>query len=144
MEYFMMNPETLPSYDPVDDPAYMSKEMLNYFKDNLMRMDQELLRKEGSISLSLIDAPNREPDNVDQGANEELRSENFAFLEHKDQLRHEVESALQRIDEGTYGYCEETGEPIGVKRLLIVPYARYCLQVQNHKEEERKRLTRGW
>lgn len=135
----MINFETISSYHPSNDPEYMSEQMLNYFKDKLQKMDKQLLEKEEVISLSLVDAPNREPDHVDQGTNEELLIQDFMFQEYEDQLRHEVESALQRINDGTYGYCEETGNPIGVKRLLVVPYARYCLEIQNLKEYERKR-----
>jgi DnaK suppressor protein len=139
----MINAEAPLSYDPLNDSEYMSKQMLNYFKDKLERMDKEILKKEASISLSLVDDPNREPDHVDQGTNEEIHIADFSLQEHEDQLRQEVELALKRIKEGTYGYCEETGEAIGVKRLLAVPYARYCLKVQEHKEQERKRLAKG-
>jgi DnaK suppressor protein len=87
-----------------------------------------------------MDDANREADHTNHGTNEELHIQDFTFQEHEDQLRHQVELALKHIEEGTYGYCEETGEPIGVKRLLVVPYARYCLKVQKYKEDERKRL----
>lgn len=139
----MVNAEAPLSYDPLNDPGYMSEQMLDYFKNRLEKMDKEISKKEESISLSLIDDPNREPDHVDQGANEGIHIADFNLQEHEDQLRHEVGLALKRINEGTYGYCEETGEAIGVKRLLAVPYARYCLKVQKHKEQERKRLTKG-
>ncbi len=139
----MLKPEASSSYDPLNDPEYMSAEMLLYFKDKLMQMHNEMLEREKLISLSLLDAPNQEPDLVDRGVNEELRIEPFSYLEHEDQLRHEVESALQRMNEGTYGYCEETGAPIGVKRLLAVPYARYSLKIQKYKEDQKKRLRKA-
>lgn len=139
----MLKSETNPSYDLLNDPEYMSVQMLLYFKDKLMQMHNEMLEREKMISLSLLDAPSQEPDLVDRGANEELHIEPFSYLEHEDQLRHEVESALQRMNEGTYGYCEETGEPIGVKRLLAVPYARYSLKVQKYKEDQNKRLRKA-
>lgn len=136
----MVSSDKLSSYDPLKDPKYMSEQMLNYFKDNLMHMHQAILKKEESISLSLIDAHYREPDEVDQGTGEELHMEDFIFQEHEDQLRQEIELALERIENGTYGYCEETSEPIGVKRLLVVPYARYSLKTQKYKENMRKKL----
>jgi DnaK suppressor protein len=133
---------TIPSsYDPLNDPHYMSGQMLNYFKNKLMEMHTDILKKEKAISLSLADDANREADPTNQGVNEELHIQDFTFQEHEDQLRHEVELALKHIEEGIYGYCEETDEPIGVKRLLAVPYARYCLKIQKYKENERKRLT---
>ncbi len=92
------------------------------------------------ILLSLMEAPNREPDPVDQGTNEALHNQEFGFQEYEDRLCHEVEAALQRIKNGTYGYCEETGRPVGVRRLLAVPYTRHSIEVQEHKDRERKRL----
>jgi len=124
-----------PSYDPLNDSEYMSDKMVAYFKDRLTQMSVNLFNKEKSISLSMVDSPNREPDHVDQGINEELLNQDFTLQEHEDKLRHEVEAALERIDDGTYGYCEETDMPIGVPRLLAAPYARYCLEVQEQKEQ---------
>jgi DnaK suppressor protein len=132
----MVNFKILSSYNPLNDSQYMSEEMVNYFKDRLMQMHADILKKRASISLSLLGTPHREPDRIDQATNEGLHIQDFMFQEHGDQLLHELESVLKRIKDGTYGYCEETGKPIGVKRLIAVPYARYCLKVQKYKEQE--------
>jgi len=127
-------------YDLLKDPQYMSPDMVLYFKNQLTNLCQSLLEKEKAISLSLTHEPYREPDPVDEGVNEELHFSDFAFQEHEDHLRREIELALQRIKEGKYGYCEETGEPIGVQRLMLVPYTRYCAKIQEQRELEKKRL----
>ncbi len=125
-------------YDPLEDPEYMSDHMRQYFKNKLSLMLHDLLKKEQIISLSLMDASHREADHIDQGASEELRYNQFAFQEHDNLLLREVEEALERIHDKTYGYCEETGDPIGIRRLEAVPHTRYCLKVQQDKEQTSK------
>jgi DnaK suppressor protein len=136
----MINSKALSAYDPFDEGDYMSEQMLGYFKDKLQEILKQVIEKKEAISLSLVKTPIRIPDRADQGANEELLNQNYMFQEHETRLQQEIESALQRIDKGDYGYCEETGNPIGLRRLLAVPYARYCLKVQENKEQERKKI----
>lgn len=134
----MTNAKAFSNYDSLDDSGYLSEEMLEYFKYKLKELHEQVIKKEEAISLNLTEVPIRVPDRMDQGANEELLNQNYMFQEHENHLQQEIESALQRIDEGVYGYCEETGDPIGLKRLLAIPYARYCLKVQEHKEQDKK------
>lgn len=124
------------SYEPLNDPVYMSMQMVNYFKHILTQMRKRILKKEEELSFSVIDTPNREPDPVDQGTNEEFYNQTIRLREYEDRLRQEVEAALQRIKNGTYGYCEETGKPIGIKRLFAVPYTRYSIEVQEYKDRD--------
>ena len=121
----------------------MSGRMLSYFKEKLQKMQKQVFRVEEAIFSSLTDSTNREPDFLDRGAYEEQHSEGFVLQEHEGQLLQEIELALRRIKDGSYGYCEKTGKPIGVKRLLAIPYARYCLKTQEHQEHERKKLMVG-
>lgn len=134
----MPNATTLSSYNSLDESDYLSEEMLNYFRHKLNELYEQVIKKEEALSLSFTEVPIRVPDRVDQGANEELLNQNYMFQEHENHLQQDIESALQRIDDGVFGYCEETGEPIGLKRLLAIPYARYCLKVQEHKEQDKK------
>lgn len=134
----MPNATTLSSYNSLDKSDYLSEEMLNYFRHKLNELYEQVIKKEEALSLSFTEVPIRVPDRVDQGANEELLNQNYMFQEHENHLQQDIESALQRIDDGVFGYCEETGEPIGLKRLLAIPYARYCLKVQEHKEQDKK------
>lgn len=124
----MGNSVTPSLYEPLNDPVYMSKQMVGYFKEVLMQMQKEILKKEEVNFLSLIDAPNHEPDLVDQGVIEEFCNRTIGFQMYEDRVCQEVEAALQRIKNGTYGYCEETSKPIGVRRLLAVPYTRYSIE----------------
>lgn len=139
----MANPETTSAYDPLKDPEYMSQQMLRYFRDKLIKLRQDILTKERGNSFSMGNTPFREPDYVDQGTMEGLHHGDFALQKYEDQVRHKVEAALARFHEGTFGYCEETGEAIGVQRLLAVPYACYSLKVQNHKENQGKGLIKA-
>ena len=121
-------------YDLTKDEVYMSPNMLNYFKNKLENMRQEILEKEHNISLSLMDNPNKEPDFVDRAVTEELIYDDFMFQEHEHKILIEINAALALIEEGSYGYCQETGEAIGLKRLESVPTTKYSLEVQKKKE----------
>lgn len=142
-DLLMINSETFSAYNPFDDSDYMSEQMLSYFKDKLQELHKQIIEKEEAISLNLLETSIRVPDRTDQGTNEELLNQSYMFHEHGNHLQQEIELALQRIDEGVYGYCEETSDPIGLKRLLAVPYTRYCLKIQGDKEEEQKRIMGG-
>ena len=121
-------------YDFIKDEVYMSPNMLSYFKNKLENMKQEILKKEHDISLSLMDNPNKEPDLVDRAVTEELLYDDFMFQEHEHKILMEIDDSLALIEQGRYGYCQETGEAIGLKRLESVPTAKYSLAVQEAKE----------
>lgn len=135
----MINSQTLSHSHLIEESDYISEQMLNSFKETLQKMHQQVLQKEEAISLSLINEPIRVADSIDQSTNEKQHYEDFMVQEHEDQLRHEIELALKKIENGTYGYCEETEDPIGLNRLLALPYARYCVAVQAQREEVRKK-----
>lgn len=126
--------KSLDSYNPLKDDIYMSPNMLLYFQNKLENMRQEILSKEHDIFLSLIGNPNKEPDFVDQAVTEELIYDDFMFQEHENKLLKEIDDSLTLIQQGCYGYCQETGEPIGVQRLESVPTTKYSLEVQAEKE----------
>jgi DnaK suppressor protein len=130
----------LKDYRPDQDPLYMSPKMVAYFKKKLLKMRDGISQKIHTISSDFMGEPNREADHVDQGTNEELSYNIFMYQEHEFHLLNEIDEALRRIDEGRYGYCEETDEPIGVKRLEAAPQTRYCLSSQAEKENFHKRL----
>ena len=121
-------------YNPLEDPTYMSPDMRSFFKTRLNSILEKIITEEKDIRLDMVDYPASVPDNVDLGKLEEIKSQEFLDLEHEGELRREVEDALQRIEAGTYGYCQETGKPIGVKRLLAYPMARYIISIQQNKE----------
>ena len=123
------------NYSPMADSHYMSPHMLLYFKDKLENKRREIIARVKSISHDLMDNSIRDPDPADQGAKEELLFNNFMFQERENRLLKEVEKALGRIKNGTYGFCESTGDPIGFKRLEAYPTARFCMEAQQQKEK---------
>jgi DnaK suppressor protein len=125
-------------YDPKNDSVYMSPAMCNFFKEKLENLVSSILEKEKKISLSLMDDPVKEPDLNDRGTREETAFTDFVYQEHEEQLRQDALSALQRIKDGLYGYCEVTGQEIGVKRLMIVPTTRHCVKAQQKIESDNK------
>jgi DnaK suppressor protein len=121
-------------YNPLKDSVYMSPRMRRYFQDRLYNELQKVLEEEHLLSLSFPEEANREPDFVDQSTMDGLRFNNHMYQEHEQNLRHEIEAALQRFADGSFGYCVATGKPIGVQRLIATPYAMYCFDVQAEKE----------
>jgi len=125
-----------PDYNPLQDPDYMSHDMIRYFEKKLNDLLDSILEKEKAMSLSLTEDQTHEIDLLDQGTLEALHFNDYSYQAHEGKIKREVEDALQRIQAHTYGYCQVTGEPIGVKRLLITPQARYCLEMQKELEEK--------
>jgi len=125
-------------YNPLKDSVYMSPRMRRYFQDRLYNELQKVLEEEHLLSLSFPEDANREPDFVDQSTMDGLRFNHHMYQEHEQNLRHEIEAALQRLADGSFGYCVATGKPIGIQRLTATPYAMYCFDVQAEKEGYRK------
>jgi len=122
------------TYNPLNDSRYMSLRMRRYFQDRLYNELQEVLKEEHLLSLSFAENATREPDFVDQSTMDGLRFNHHMYQEHEQNLRHEIEAALQRLADGSFGYCVATGKPIGIQRLTATPYAMYCFDVQAEKE----------
>jgi DnaK suppressor protein len=97
-------------------------------------MLEDFIEEEKLMGLNRVDFPAKEADYVENSQLEELSLEENLPLQNEDYLKREVENALYRINMGTYGYCEETGDPIGVRRLLALPMARYTAEVQRRKD----------
>ena len=125
-------------YNPLKDSLYMSPRMRRYFQDRLYNELQKVLEEEHLLSLSFPEDANREPDFVDQSTMDGLRFNHHMYQEHEQNLRHEIEAALQRLADGSFGYCVATGKPIGIQRLTATPYAMYCFDVQAEKEGYRQ------
>jgi len=125
-------------YNPLKDSVYMSPRMRRYFQDRLYNELQKVLEEEHLLSLSFPEDANREPDFVDQSTMDGLRFNHHMYQEHEQNLRHEIEAALQRLADGSFGYCVATGKPIGIQRLTATPYAMYCFDVQAEKEDYRQ------
>lgn len=118
---------------------YLTDQQLEYFRAKLINWKQELLHESGEIQLLLKDQKVVEADDIDTAIN---MSNQILELRTKDRARkliHKIEKALVRIDNGTYGYCEEGDEPIGIKRLEARPIATLCIECQElHEKSERE------
>ena len=129
-------------YTPQNDPVYMSEQMLFYFQDKLIRWQKSLLQLNHENPESLVDTSTREADPVDNGINKEINYPQVACIEHKKMLLDQIEMALESIKNGTYGFCEHTGDPIGIARLESYPIARLCIEAQAQCEKAASLLSR--
>ena len=129
------------SYKPTQKEKFMNAKMKEYFKQKLLNWKNELL-KESSQTLNNLQSDNEaKPDITDRASEEIDRSFELRTRDRERKLINKINSALQRIEDGSYGYCEETGEPIGLKRLEARPVATLSLEAQEMHEKAEKRLN---
>jgi DnaK suppressor protein len=125
----------LSEYQPSDDEPFMNPRMLEYFRLKLLRWKKELLQESSETLSSLQDDGGiQEPDLGDRAAVETDRALELRTRDRERKLLSKIDAALQRIDDESYGYCEETGDPIGVKRLEARPIATLSLEAQERHE----------
>jgi DnaK suppressor protein len=126
---------TLPSgYRPSDDEDYMNPLMLEYFRQKLLAWRQELLRESSETLSHLQEGGLQEPDIADRASAETDRALELRTRDRERKLISKIDEALLRVKEASYGYCEETGEPIGIKRLEARPIATLSLEAQERHE----------
>ena len=129
------------NYKPTQKEKFMNAKMKEYFKQKLLNWKNELL-KESSQTLNNLQSDNEaKPDITDRASEEIDRSFELRTRDRERKLINKINSALQRIEDGSYGYCEETGEPIGLKRLEARPVATLSLEAQEMHENAEKRLN---
>ena len=129
------------TYKPTQKEKFMNAKMKKYFKQKLLNWKDELL-KESNQTLSNLQSDNEaKPDITDRASEEIDRSFELRTRDRERKLINKINSALQRIEDGTYGYCNETGEPIGLKRLEARPVATLSLEAQEMHEKAEKRLN---
>ena len=129
------------TYKPTQKEKFMNAKMKEYFKQKLLNWKDELL-KESNQTLSNLQSDNEaKPDITDRASEEIDRSFELRTRDRERKLINKINSALQRIEDGTYGYCNDTGEPIGLKRLEARPVATLSLEAQEMHEKAEKRLN---
>ena len=129
------------NYKPTQKEKFMNAKMKEYFKQKLLSWKNELL-KESSQTLNNLQSDNEaKPDITDRASEEIDRSFELRTRDRERKLINKINSALQRIEDGSYGYCEETGEPIELKRLEARPVATLSLEAQEMHEKAEKRLN---
>src|SRR5580658_1141780 len=109
------------AYEPSESEKYMNTKQLEFFRQKLMVWRKELLAESQETIESLKEEEWREPDLSDRASLETEAGVTLRTRNRYLKLIAKIDAALKRIDDGTYGYCEETGEPIGIKRLMARP-----------------------
>ena len=129
------------TYKPTQKEKFMNAKMKEYFRQKLESWKDELL-KESSQTLNNLQTENEaKPDMTDRASEEIDRTFELRTRDRERKLINKIDAALRRIEDGTYGYCEETGEPIGLKRLEARPVATLSLEAQEMHEKAEKRLN---
>ena len=121
-------------YTPSEDEDYMSERQLNYFRILLLEWKKSILTASEFTLQSLQDGPIREPDLNDRASSETDWGIELRTRDRQRKLIAKIDAALRRIDEGEYGYCEVTGEPISLGRLEARPIATMTLEAQERHE----------
>jgi DnaK suppressor protein len=119
---------------PTDDEPFMNQRQLHYFRQKLLAWKNELF-KEANATLQLLQDDNQNhPDFMDSASSETDRAIELLARDRARKLIVKIDAALRRIEDGTYGYCEETGEPISIKRLDARPIATLSIEAQERRE----------
>lgn len=131
-----MSSATLPaSYKPTEKEKYMNAQMLEYFRQKLLHWKAEIIKESDDMLHELADEGGlQEPDIADRAAVETEVALELRARDRQRKLIAKIDEALERIRLGEYGYCEETGEPIGVKRLEARPVATLTVEAQERHE----------
>jgi DnaK suppressor protein len=125
-------------YKPSSDEAFMNPRQLEYFRQRLLSWKKQILSEaEGTLAV-LQNEPLREPDLNDRASSETDWSIELRTRDRQRKLISKIDSALRRIDDGEYGYCEVTGEPISLGRLEARPIATMTVEAQERHERQEK------
>ena len=129
------------AYRPSDDEPFMNERQLDYFRKKLMAWKEEILRESRGTVVNLQAETENHPDLVDRASSESDRALELRTRDRQRKLISKIDEALRRIEDGSYGYGEETGEPIGLARLDARPTATLSLEAQE-RHERRERVHR--
>jgi DnaK suppressor protein len=125
-------------YRPRDDEPFMNERQREYFRHKLNTWKSEILREAQTTLVALQSESENHPDLADRASSETDRAIELRARDRQRKLIAKIDSALARIDDGTYGYCEETGEPISLRRLEARPIATLSIEAQErHERNER-------
>ena len=130
-----------PDYRPSEDEPFMNERQLEYFKQKLLDWKEEILRESRETVTHLQKETENHPDLADRASSETDRALELRTRDRQRKLISKIDEALRRIEDGSYGYCEETGEPIGLARLEARPIATLSLEAQE-RHERRERVHR--
>ena len=129
------------AYHPSEDEPFMNERQLEYFKQKLQKWKEDILRESRETVTHLQSETENHPDLADRASSETDRALELRTRDRQRKLIAKIDDALRRIEDGAYGYCEETGEPIGLARLEARPIATLSLEAQE-RHERRERVHR--
>jgi len=128
-------------YRPSDREPFMNERQRDYFRNRLLVWREDILKEAQETLQHLQDENQNHPDLADRASSETDRAIELRARDRQRKLIAKIDAALQRIDDGTYGYCEETGEPIAIRRLEARPIATLSVEAQE-RHERRERVYR--
>ena len=128
-------------YRPSEDEPFMNDQQLEYFRSKLLGWKDDILRESRETLSHLQSETENHPDLADRASSETDRALELRTRDRQRKLISKIDEALRRIEDGSYGYCEETGEPIGLARLEARPIATLSLEAQE-RHERRERVHR--
>ena len=126
-------------YIPNEKEKYMSTKQKSYFKTTLIEWKNQIIKSNNkSLHLNEVDHEISSPDVVDQASSQTEKTVEMRTLNRQIKLLTKIDQAIDRIKNNTFGYCEETGEPIGIKRLVARPIATLSIEAQEKHERNEK------
>src|SRR6202000_3393080 len=128
-------------YRPTEDEPFMNERQLEYFKQKLLNWKEDILRESRETLTHLQAETENHPDIADRASSETDRALALRTRDRQRKLISKIDEAIRRIEDNSYGYCEETGEPIGLARLEARPIATLSLEAQE-RHERRERVHR--
>jgi DnaK suppressor protein len=131
----------LKDYRPTEKEPFMNEKQRDYFRGKLLTWKEDILKEARETLQHLQDENQNHPDLADRASSETDRAIELRARDRQRKLISKIDAALARIDEGTYGYCEETGEPISLRRLEARPIATLSIEAQE-RHERRERVYR--
>ena len=127
------------TYTPKEKEKYMCTKHLAYFKQKLTDWKSDLVKANNqALYNSSLDDNSTSADIVDQASSYTEKNVEMRAINRQIKLISKIDGALKKIQDGTYGFCEETGEPIGLKRLMARPVATLCIAAQEKHEKDEK------
>jgi len=133
--------EKVKPYRPTDKEPFMNDRQREYFRQKLLAWKEDILREAKETLQHLQDENQNHPDFADRASSETDRAIELRARDRQRKLIAKIDDALSRIEDGTYGYCEDTGEPISIKRLEARPIATLSIESQE-RHERRERVYR--
>ncbi len=122
------------------DDDYMNEDQLEFFREKLLALQEELIEK-ASVTTSHMQEHELAPDPADRASQEEEYALELRTRDRERKLLMKIQESLREIDEGDYGFCHDTGEPIGLRRLLARPTATLSVEAQERRERMKKQYA---